>query len=641
MSKTFKLALASMFVAAMSVATMASASAPASSFPRNLAMGATGSDVKELQQFLNACPDTALAVAAGATGSAGNESMTYGPATMNAVMAYQAKVGVSAVGAFGPMTRAQAAALGNVCGAVVPPVVTPPAEALCPNGMTLASNCMTAPVVNPVTPPVTPPVVGLTGEASLDDITVDSASDDELEEGAEDAEVAEITFEFKDGDAQITRMDISILDQDASTDTWDVLDTVALMVDGKEVASMDASNEDDYQDEDTGTLRFTGLSIVAEEDEELEVSVVVTLQDNIDSGDLDTYDVDFTSFRWQDAEGVVETEVVTENAVTFDITAAGAEDEIIAKTSTGDPDGTTLQVKGDAKSDWYKVFEFDLDTDDSTNDIELNTIKVNFITNGTTPADAGYDDLVDDVELVIDGTVIDDVVVSGTTASEGTAVLTFDVDGDVTIDAGDRVKVELKARFKTLIPTEEGATVQGSISSLTTSIIDAEGAENIGNSQLSGSATGDVHTLRTAGINVSFTSSDADVTTQDGATNDYATYEMKVKVTAFEQDVYISTAAATSIAYTLEDSSAVAAPAGTRTPTLSSTADEQGGYFLVNEGDTETFTFTVTYVPGAANEANRMQLDTISFAPTAVAPTQTWTASPETTYRTAVVTVVN
>jgi hypothetical protein len=49
----------------------------------------------------------------------------------------------------------------------------------------------------------------------------------------------------------------------------------------------------------------------------------------------------------------------------------------------------------------------------------------------------------------------------------------------------------------------------------------------------------------------------------------------------------------------------------------------------------------VTYVPGAANTAARLQLETIEFAETGVDPDQTWTASPDTDYRTSVVTIVN
>jgi hypothetical protein len=45
-----------------------------------------------------------------------------------------------------------------------------------------------------------------------------------------------------------------------------------------------ASDEDEYLDMTgaTGTLRFSGLDIVAMEDEDLDITVAATLQDNLD-----------------------------------------------------------------------------------------------------------------------------------------------------------------------------------------------------------------------------------------------------------------------------------------------------------------------------------------------------------------------
>jgi peptidoglycan hydrolase-like protein with peptidoglycan-binding domain len=587
---------------------------------RDLKTGATGADVMKLQQFLNANADTR--VAASGAGSVGAETQTFGPATAAAVSKFQVMhradiltpAGLTnPTGFFGPGTRAK-----------------------------VNSLCTSSPVDEDEDEDEDTESGDLSGEASLDTLDIESASDDEIEEGEEDAEIATVNVEFTDGDASISRLDVSVT---GVTDAWDVLDTVTLWVDGDMVAEMDASDEDEYQDEDNGTIRFSGLDIVAMEDEELEIVIAATIQSSIDSLDLGTYSVSADTIRYFDADDVATTEEATDfelgETVTFSIDEAGAEDELIAKTSTSDLDGSTIQVEDDSKSDFETVFIFDLDTDDSVNDIELNTVVVNVTTDGTVAANAGYDDLVDDAELVIDGVTIDDVVVTGVTLTEGVAILTFDVDGDVTIDAGDRVAAELKLRFKALPTGEEGATVVGSIAALTTLVVDAQGADDLGNTQLSGSATGDVHTLRTAGVDVVVESVDADVTTQDLATNDYATYVVEVEVTAFEQDAYFSTTPGTSFAYVLENGASVVATTGSQTVSLTSTADEQGAYFLVNEGETETFTLTVTYVPGVVNTAARMQLVSTAFAATAIAPNQTWTASPEEDYRTAVVTVVN
>jgi hypothetical protein len=410
------------------------------------------------------------------------------------------------------------------------------------------------------------------------------------------------------------------------------------------VADIDASDEDNYQDEDNGTLRFSGLDLVAMEDEELDITVAVTLQGSVDTADQDTYDVSVNAMRWEDADGVVETDNDTtqpseefDDTVDFTIVEAGADDELIVKTSTSDIDGTTLQVEDDSKSDFMSVFVFDLDTDDSVNDIELNEVAVTVTLVGDQ-----YGDVVDDAELVIDGVTIDNFTAS-TSVNGLVTDLVFDVDGDVTIDAGDRVAAELRLRFKAL--AIEGTTVEGSVTSAQASAIDAQGADDLDNTspdQLTGSATGDAHTLRTAGVNVSIESVDADVTVGDSATDDYATYVIEVEVTAFEQDVYLSTNPATSLSYVLENGASVVAATGTRSVTITSTGDEVGSTFEITEGSTETLTFTVTYTPGVAQTAARMQVNSLTFGSTSGTPTgQSWTASPEEDYRTAVVTMVN
>ena len=74
------------------------------SLTRNLAVGATGSDVKCLQAAMNALGYT---VASSGAGSPGNETTTFGPRTLGAVQKFQvAKFGYSA-GQVGPLTRAE------------------------------------------------------------------------------------------------------------------------------------------------------------------------------------------------------------------------------------------------------------------------------------------------------------------------------------------------------------------------------------------------------------------------------------------------------------------------------------------------------------------------------------------------------
>jgi len=85
------------------------------SFTRDLKMGATGNDVRELQKFLN---NAGFRVAESGSGSPGNETSYFGRATQSALSRYQKSVGLPATGFFGPMSRSKIGAVGV-------PAVTP------------------------------------------------------------------------------------------------------------------------------------------------------------------------------------------------------------------------------------------------------------------------------------------------------------------------------------------------------------------------------------------------------------------------------------------------------------------------------------------------------------------------------------
>ena len=66
---------------------------------RNLTIGSTGDDVRQLQRFLNGDPQTQVATAG--VGSPGNESSYYGPATARAVSKFQEKYASAVLAPFG------------------------------------------------------------------------------------------------------------------------------------------------------------------------------------------------------------------------------------------------------------------------------------------------------------------------------------------------------------------------------------------------------------------------------------------------------------------------------------------------------------------------------------------------------------
>ena len=270
----------------------------------------------------------------------------------------------------------------------------------------------------------------------------------------------------------------------------------------------------------------------------------------------------------------------------------------------------------------------------STNDISLVTVPVVVSVSSST-----YETIVNDAELVIDGITFDAYSVENGTSSEAT--LFFAVNDALFIDFGESVTAELRLQFNALIPGNEGTTVSAELTSVTVDSIVAEGAAQLLTTQLKGSAIGEVHTLRTRGIVVALDSVSDYTTDVDGNNNDYATYQIAIEVTAFEQDVYISTNLASSTVWRLLDAGNQEVASGTRAASIDSTANEIDNYFEILEGETQTITLTVTYAPGVPAIAARLWLDSIAYADTATVPNQTWTAFPPQDYRTSIITIVN
>ncbi len=586
------------------------------SIPDPLTMGAQNANVTALQNFLIGAGQS---IPAGATGY-------FGSQTQGALAGWQAANGVApAVGYYGPITRA---AMDAQC----VPVVVAPADDSADDSADDTEND-----------------VILGGEASLDDVTSDSASDDNIEEGSEDAELAVFTTTFVDGDASISRIDVALTNSTAGADAWNAFDTVSLWVDGDKVAEEDANSRNDYLgDEDNGIIRFSGLDVVSLEDEDTDITVSATIQDGLDTEELSTWTVGLDGLRFFDGTDVANTEsgtLVTANTENFTLETAGTDDELLVKSSSDDPNATTFELEDNRRSSWDTIFAFDLDSRDSTNDISLNQVEVTIIVSSST-----FDGLVNDYELVIDGVSIDKLADNnGATAGKytdgSTTTLLFDVDYDVVIDAGDRIEAELNLRFNSLAVGDEGTTIQGKVTPADTAAIDADGADTLSGTQLAGTATGDVHTLRTSGIDSDMTSSSANQVTDANDTNkNYGNYVIDLTVTAFGEDAWIPLTSArdasstVGVAYEIEDSNGVSiAGTGTTTQSLQrvSGGTVEGNYVHVSEGDSANFRLTATFDTATAGQY-RAQVLTVGFNDVSAAvPTSTDSALPEEDFETA------
>ncbi len=380
---------------------------PTFNYTRDLTIGSTGSDVVALQSFLESKGRLVM--------PGGVAKGYFGPITRTALAQYQANHMITpAVGYFGPITRAKVMAEGAI---TTPGTGTP-----------------------------TTPGTGLSGgEASLESYTLDSEND--VEEGKMDL-VAVAEFDVEDGDVRINRMDVTFNfvgdAAQADDEPWDAFETITLMIDGKEIAEMDIDDEDDWlRDKSPFVVRLSNLDYVVDEGETVEIEIWLTAQNNVDgadSGDA-TWEiyVDNQGVRAVDSEGIQNYIGNTNEKVTFDIEEAGAGEGIEIMRSSNDPDASLLLVDTDDRSKWHEIFVFELEAEE--NDIDLEEL-VLLIRTGT----ANYNSVVNDVVIEIDGEEFDDFSLANGNTTEAT--LTFDIDGDFTIDADESVDVVVLVEFK-------------------------------------------------------------------------------------------------------------------------------------------------------------------------------------------------
>ncbi len=130
----------------------------------------------------------------------------------------------------------------------------------------------------------------------------------------------------------------------------------------------------------------------------------------------------------------------------------------------------------------------------------------------------------------------------------------------------------------------------------------------------------------------------ASTMTVGGSDNDYASFEITLRLKAFGDDMYISQDADDAFTYQIEDASngSVVASATTLSASLSSTADDAGDYYVIQENDSEEFTFTVNFnpLPGDEGKSYRLQLLTVEYNDTEDPADETWSTNGDSKYQT-------
>ncbi len=401
------------------VAALAFATTAAAAFTTTLKEGSTGAEVKALQVALNGSAGTQ--VSATGAGSPGSETSYFGPKTKAAVIKFQINNDITpADGIVGASTRTALNAIGGG-GAVVATPGTP-AEVLCPNGMTLASNCAAAVVVasaalcpNGMTVASNcasaPAGASSTGEGSVT-LSYDSAIANSLAVNRGEAgNVIGIKVKATGSDMKITRLWL-----DVGSRIWLFANKVELM-EGSTVLGtihLSASTVTEVTAGSQYKLEFNGLSFVVAKDATKVLVVRITRPTlTISNGNV-TVTTTASSLRVVDGAGISETYPLVGGNRTLNLPAVTAGVGTLTNTlSTGTPSAQSVSGLSTTAGTLtaVKLMDFDLKAKDGA----VNVTALS----GTLSTAGDITQNVATIELRDGTTVLDSIASASTTSFAG------------------------------------------------------------------------------------------------------------------------------------------------------------------------------------------------------------------------------
>lgn len=296
-------------------------------------------------------------------------------------------------------------------------------------------------------------------------------------------------------------------------------------------------------------------------------------------------------------------------SVEVEVGARENKEVLMLETSGNDPDAATLLLDENSNVK-HTVFAFELSAEESENGIWIDTIAIVVETSA-----ASLDTLVDDFELQASGDVLSATYdVETYDGSDNDAIIVFDVDETILVNPGESVDFALVVEFETFdFAPGTSHTIAASVEAAD---ISAEGEADDVTVTGAGSIEGATHTVLAKGVDVEFSGSDEEVVWRE-SNGSYGVFEIEFDVTAIGDDVFIpmttyrglSNAHGVSYGVTNGSSEVSSGSAGGE---IVATADEEAGHFVVQEGETETFTLTVTYSP-SVTDFYKVQLRAIAY----------------------------
>lgn len=583
-------------------------------FSRDLTVGSQGADVTALQNFLA----TKGFFSVMATGY-------FGPITQSAVAGWQAANGVMpAVGYFGPLSRS---AYAGSCTPVVPP----------------------APVDDPSD---SDNFFGGSAEGYLDNFKqVSKYSSEEVGEGENNVVVLGVEFEAKDADQMIERVVVVFDDPTGEDDLDDFITEVSVWLNGKRLARMDVDDASHNRSNDRYTFRFIGLDGVIKRNAKAELTIAVNGIRNLNSsdrGDGWTVTIPSNGIRAASPNGIIDEydSSAHETDFTLETFASATGIELRIAESSDNPNAQTVRVDGTRDTDDVELLVFTLEA--RNGDIELFELPVLFTVSSTSQ---DVREIANRATLVIDGDEYSELIPAE--GADGDVTVLFD-NLDIVIDEGDKLTVVVMVDINRQGGRyDEGTTIKADIGSTQRDAIEAEDetGSDLSTSRKKGTVTGEEQTLRVSGaILANAATSVRSIENDDSITTDnQVEFKVTFDVEAFETDLYIPkiaergiTLGTAGVNYTIEDASdgGSATTTGIVSASLTSTADSSGSYFRVRDGQTKKMTLTVVYDP-ALTSFYQLQLYSLNFASSMIAPTTQQRALPTENFETSATFVQN
>jgi hypothetical protein len=552
-------------------------------FTRDLTVGSTGSDVMELQQWLNS---KGFTVAATGAGSAGMETSYFGPATKAALAKWQAANGVTpAMGYFGPITRAKIAAAGPAT----------PGSDDSDNGDLSG------------------------GDGDFKDFEVlGNPNSTDIEED-ETEEILAFEFEADDSDLLIERLDVLFGEIASNTDKpWKVLETLTLTVDGDEVAEIDASDADVWEEEqnDEYSVRFDDIDTVVKDGDTAEVVLSATAQDTLDTIDLGTWGVEIMNdgLRALNADGIQvyegssNDEISTsidgdERSFSLDVATAG---NLTISVDSDENEDRTVEVDDDNDTNDEVIYLATVESEEGDNLVEEVTVTI-ATTTGTTN---GLSDFVKTLYLFVDGDEVGSETVS---EDDGSEVIVFD-DLEVEIGQDEEIDFEVRADFDNQDGNYATTTTGVFVDAMSIAFVDEQDDDQTVSDPSNGGAI--TLSLDALAVELADTPSAVSPLANDESKGRFFV-EFSVSAPSTE-DIYIPYGATTSTAVgsgkgaefiVVDSSGAVATATTTDTNNVLrkvSGASDTGTYYKISKGNTATFSLEVIVDNNGASSARTL-----------------------------------